>query len=133
VGFSPLPAQRADLPIWIGATADAALARAGRVAQGYQSSRTGPGVMRHRAAVIAAAAAAAGRPMPVLSSRVIVEFGPAQRPAYTLAGSPAEMLAEVHAFRDAGVTHLALDFWQTDATEIVRNMERFDREVIAAL
>lgn len=40
VFFSPLPPQGADVPIWIGATAEPALRRVGRIAQGYQATRT---------------------------------------------------------------------------------------------
>lgn len=132
IGFSPLPVQGQQLPIWIGAAADVAVARAGRIAEGYQSSRAGPDEMRHRAGIIAAAAEAAGRPMPVLSSRVSVHFDGADSPGYVLRGTTADMLDQVRAFRDAGVTQLSLDFWKTRPDEIVADMERFDREIIAA-
>jgi len=126
--FSPLPTQGPELPIWIGATAEPALRRVGRIAQGYQSTRTDADTMRERAHIIRAAADAAGRPMPILSARLGVSF---DRPGPVLAGSSEQMADQVRAFRDAGVRHLALDFRETDPDIVARAIERFDREVIA--
>src|SRR5689334_2341068 len=75
--FGPLPAQRSSLPIWIGGRNDAALARAGRLADGYHSSATSPEAFAKRVPVIRAAAEEAGRPMPTLSARVRVAPGEA--------------------------------------------------------
>jgi probable F420-dependent oxidoreductase len=133
VSFSPLPPQGASLPIWIGATAEVAVARAGRIADGYQSTSTGPAEMRERARIARSAAEAAGRPMPVLSSRVSVRFGEPEGAGALIAGSPDEMAETVMAYRDAGVSHLALDLAETDPDALARAMERFDREVIAQL
>lgn len=133
VHFSPLPTQRAELPIWIGATAEPALRRVGRIAQGYQSTRTDAATMRQRAAIIAAAAEAADRPMPTLSSRLSVAFDRPERTVPMLSGSSEEMIEQVRAYRDAGVRHLALDFRETEADAVAAAIERFDREVVAAI
>ena len=45
-------------------------------------------------------------------------------------GTPDEMAAEVRAFAAIGVEHLALAFQATDPDEVVRRVERFDREVV---
>ena len=50
-----------------------------------------------------------------------------------IAGSPDEIADRVRAYRSAGVTHLALDFVETYADALVASIQRFDREVIAAL
>ncbi|MEA2026475.1 MAG: TIGR03619 family F420-dependent LLM class oxidoreductase [Chloroflexota bacterium] len=131
--FSPLPAQGADLPVWIGATAEPALRRVGRIAQGYQSVDTSAADMRERARIIGAAAEAAGRPMPTLSTRLDVIYDQKDRPASALTGSGDDMAGQVQAFGDIGVQHLALDFGETDPDAIAKAMERFDREVIGAL
>jgi hypothetical protein len=39
------------------------------------------------------------------------------------------MAAEIRAFADLGVTHLALWFATTDPDELMARAERFDREV----
>ncbi len=133
VYFSPLPPQGADLPVWIGATAEPALRRVGRIAQGYQATGTDAATMRERVRTIAAAALEAGRPMPLLSARVGVVFGRHAPGPSVLSGTRDEMVAQVRAYRDAGVTHLALDFREVDPSALARTIERFDREVVAAL
>jgi len=44
-------------------------------------------------------------------------------------GTPEEIAAEVRAFAEVGVTHVALAFGTTDAAEVVARAERFAREV----
>ena len=90
-------------------------------------------MMREGARIIVACAQEAGRPMPVLSSRVRVDFDQASGPGAVLAGSAEAMADQVRAFADAGVGHLALDFRETDPDAVARAIERFDRDVIAAL
>jgi hypothetical protein len=60
---------------------------------------------------------------------VRVEFDGADERFFALRGSPDEMAAEVRAFADLGVSHLALWFATTDPAELVERAERFDREV----
>jgi len=62
-GFNvtPKPARPGGPPIWIGAGADVAVERAGRVADGYISSSASPKTMASRAALVRQGAEAAGR------------------------------------------------------------------------
>ncbi len=131
--FGPLPAQGAGLPIWIGGRAEPALRRVGRVADGYHASAASPGVLERRLPVIREAAEAAGRPMPLLSARVRVEFGAAAERYYAMRGTPDEIAAEVRAFADLGVEHLALAFMNLPAAELVAAAERFAAEVVPLL
>ena len=126
--FEPLPVQ-SPLPIVVGGRAEPALQRVGRVGDGYHSSSTSPAAYAERLPVIRAAAEAAGRPMPSLSARVNVVFGPSDDTSYSMRGTPEEIAAEVRAFAAVGVTHLALAFGSTDAAEVVARAERFAREV----
>jgi probable F420-dependent oxidoreductase len=110
--FGPLPAQRSSLPIWIGGRNDAALARAGRLADGYHSSATSPEAFARRIPTIRDAAHAAGRPLPTLSARVRVAFdeppeSSAVRP-YAIRGDDQEVRAEIAKWEDLGVEHLAV-------------------------
>jgi probable F420-dependent oxidoreductase len=132
VRFSPLPPQGARLPVWVGGRNEAALRRAGRLGDGYHSSASGHDQLAVRIPIIRAAAEEAGRPMPVLSARVRVHFGPHESPFYVIAGTPEQMVAEVRAFQEVGVSHLALDFAETDPHAAVVLMERFDSEVAAS-
>jgi len=126
--FEPLPAQT-PLPIVVGGRAEPALQRAGRLADGYQSSAIGPAAYGEKVAVVRAAAEAAGRPMPSLSARTRVRFDGATDSAYAMHGSPEAIAAEIRAFAALGVEHLALSFATTDPGELVARAERFDREV----
>lgn len=127
--FGPLPEKGADLPIVIGGRAEPALRRAGSLGDGYQSSASGPAQYAPRVPIIRASAEAVGRPMPWLSARVRVEFDGASS-GYAIRGSVEAMAAEIRAFADLGVTHLALWFGTTDASALVARAERFSREVI---
>jgi alkanesulfonate monooxygenase SsuD/methylene tetrahydromethanopterin reductase-like flavin-dependent oxidoreductase (luciferase family) len=127
--FRPVPAQGAALPILVGGRAEAALRRAGRVADGYHSSAASPDALSRRIPVIREAAEAAGRPMPGLSARVRVEFGPAKDRYYAMRGSAEEVAAEVRAFAELGVEQLALAFMDLPQPELVAAMERFAAEV----
>jgi len=131
--FAPLPPQGADLPIWVGAHAPKALERAGRMAQGYQSSRTSPEAMRERGRIVRAAADAVGRPMPVLSSRSRVVFDAEHGDASALSGTAEQIIGEVRTLRDAGVSQLTLDFGEVEPEAQARAMERFDREIVTPL
>lgn len=132
IRFKPLPARGEDLTIWSGGRDPRALKRAGRLAQGYHSSATGPDGYAERATVVREAAAAAGRPEPVFSARFRVKFGEHKSPFYMMSGEPDDMIAGLRAFETAGVSHVAVDFAETDADRGRDLVERFDREVAAA-
>lgn len=133
VRFAPLPVRGADVPIWFGGRDEHALRRAGRLGQGYHSSASGHDQLAVRIPIINAAAQEAGRPLPLISARVRVQFGPSEVPFYMLAGTPEQMVTEIHAFEQVGTGHMAFDFAETDPDKCVQLMERFDREVLAAL
>jgi probable F420-dependent oxidoreductase len=132
VGFGPLPAQGAALPIVVGGRSEAALTRAGRLADGYQATSSSPAQLAVRVPLIRAAADAAGRPMPALGARVRVTYGPTEPSSYQMAGTPEQIASEIQAFAEQGVSLLALDFLETDVVKSTALVERFDREVIPA-
>jgi probable F420-dependent oxidoreductase len=126
--FSPLPVQAGGPPILVGGRSGPALRRAGRLGDGYHSSALGPSQYGQRLPAVRAAAEEAGRAMPSLSARVRVEFEGSSA-GYAMRGPADEVAAEVRAFADLGVTHLALSFGTTDPAGIVARAERFAREV----
>ena len=128
--FEPLPVQGGDLPIWLGAREERALRRVGRVADAYHSSATKPAAYAPRIPIIRAAAEAAGRPMPRLSARVRLELDAGPASFYTIHGSPADAAAEIRAFAELGVDHLALAFPARDPDGIRRAVDRFTTEVV---
>ncbi|HXG26393.1 MAG TPA: TIGR03619 family F420-dependent LLM class oxidoreductase [Candidatus Binatia bacterium] len=128
--FQPLPDQGAALPIWIGARDERALARVGRLADGYHASASSPESYAQRIPVIRAAAEAAGRPMPRLSARARVEVGGERQPFYTMHGSPEEVAGEIGKFAALGVDHLVLVFQPRDPDGLGEAVEQFWREVV---
>lgn len=131
--FGPLPAQGDRLPIVVGGRDPRALRRAGALGDGYHASSRSPAQVAEAVPIVRAAAAEAGRPEPSISARVSVRFTGDVPGPYGLGGTPDDMLREVRAFEAAGVTELAVAFGQTDAERVRADMERFDREVLAAL
>jgi probable F420-dependent oxidoreductase len=131
--FLPLPPQGEELPVWVGGKDAAVLERAGRFANGYHSTTSGPAQLAVRIPVILAAAEAAGRPRPTISARVRVAFGPHEVPFFMIAGTPEQMIGELREFQALGVDHVAVDFAETDPAKLVPLVERFDSEVLAAL
>lgn len=133
VRFSPLPPQGRDLTVWVGGRAAPALRRAGRLGNGYHSSASGPAQLAVRIPVVKAAAEEAGRPAPTISARFRVGFGAHEVPFFMVAGTPEQMIGELREFAALGVDHIAVDFAETGPDRLVMLVERFDREVLAAL
>jgi probable F420-dependent oxidoreductase len=132
VRFGPLPVQGENVPIWFGGRDERALRRAGRLGQGYHSSASSPTSYEPRVPIIREAAAEAGRPEPTFSARFRVAFGKQETPFYMVSGEPDEMISEIRAFEAIGVSHVAVDFAETDPERCRDLIERFDREVVSA-
>lgn len=132
VRFGPLPAQGDAVPVWIGGRDERALRRAGHRGDGYHSTAVGPAQLAVRLPIVQAAAEEAGRPAPTISARVRVSFGAHEAPYYQMAGTAEQMINEVRAFEELGVSHLAVDFVETNPARSVELIERFDGEVASA-
>ena len=132
IRFGPLPAQGGAVPIWIGGRDERALRRAGHRGDGYHSTAVGPAQLAVRLPIVQAAAEEAGRPAPTISARVRVSFGAHEAPYYQMAGTAEQMISEVRVFEELGVSHLAVDFVETNPARSVKLIERFDGEVASA-
>jgi probable F420-dependent oxidoreductase len=133
VPMQPPPRQPGGPPIWCGGRSDAALKRAGRIADGWISYVVTPEMHRQGLATIAAAAAAAGRRLErfgtghllfarldasydkaldaataTLSQRYAMDFRRAAE-RYAALGRPEQVAERIRAFHAAGVRHLVLD------------------------
>jgi alkanesulfonate monooxygenase SsuD/methylene tetrahydromethanopterin reductase-like flavin-dependent oxidoreductase (luciferase family) len=132
--FGPLPAQRSSVPIWIGARTEPALARVGRLADGYHSSATSPEAYARRIPTIRDAAHAAGRPMPTLTARVRVSFSDQAQSSdarpYAIRGSVDEMRAEIQKWDDLNVEQLTIWFSADSPDAQVAAIERFANDVL---
>lgn len=131
--FAPVPPQGPAMPIIVGGRSDHGVRRAGRLGDGYQLSQNGPAGMAQRLPLLRAAAEEAGRPMPRLSARAQVYFGPppAGATAAALHGSPEEIGRVIDEWIALGLDELLLDIDETDPDKGVAKMERLQVEVLA--
>jgi probable F420-dependent oxidoreductase len=98
-GLAPVPIQR-PIPIWLGGMSPVAYRRMGRLADGwFPRVEPGPDLDAARA-IIAAAAAEAGRDPAAIGMEPRVRWG---------AGSTDELSRKAQRWRDAGATHLSVD------------------------
>ena len=138
----PKPVQTGGIPVWIGGHTDAAVRRAATLGDGWHPiALRPPGLLfpedyAKRAQQIAAWAREAGRdPGAVtLSVRVPMEVRPkrlkppaGERPLFQ--GTAEQVIADIRAYANAGVTHFVFDFTTQDLRLVLENLERFAREV----
>lgn len=114
--FDPLPVRREKLPILLGGNSDAAVKRAARAADAWQSTGIDPATWRERVELLRSHAG--GRSIEV-GSRV------------NLHGTADQMRDEVHAWRDVGADHLMLGLGFTEG--FVERMRLFANEVMPAI
>ena len=154
--MQPPARQPVGPPIWVGGRADAALARAGRLADGWISYVITPETYRAGLEKIAAAAEAAGRRVErfgtghllfarldetyekaldaaaaTLSHRYAMDFRRAAE-RYAALGRPEQVAAKIRAFHEAGVRHLVLDL-VGPYEERPKQIEDFARDVLPLL
>jgi len=152
LAMTPTPYQPGGPPIWCGGRSNAALRRAGRLADGYASYVVTPDMYRLALETIAAAAEQANRQLEQfstahllfariddsyeaaldaaaesLSVRYAMDFRePAKR--YAALGRPEDVAQRLAEFYDAGVRHLVMDF-VGPYEERDTQFERFSAEV----
>lgn len=138
VAFGPGPTQSGGPPIWVGGDATAALHRAGRfgaawhpVAPTVEEVRTGMDTIRQ-------AAAAAGRPRPILAPRFPMEMGqPAagQITASNLAvmrGEPEQIVESLKPYEAVGAEEIVCLFGASNPAGVLAQMEQFAGSVMPA-
>jgi probable F420-dependent oxidoreductase len=156
VAMQPPARQPGGPPIWCGGRADAALARAGRLADGWISYVVTPETYRAALAKIAAAAEAAGRrperfgtghllftrlddsyeraldaAAASLSRRYAMDFRRAAE-RYAALGRPEQVADRIRAFYEAGARHVVLDL-VGPYEERPQQIEAFARDVLPLL
>jgi probable F420-dependent oxidoreductase len=142
----PKPAQAGGIPVWIGGHTDAAVRRAAVLGDGWHPiALRPPGLLfpeeyAKRAQQLQAWAREAGRdpraitlsvrvPMEVRPTRLAVPAG--ERPLFQ--GTAEQVIGDIRAYADAGVTHFVWDFTNQDLRAVLENLERFARDVAPKL
>ena len=154
--IQPPPAQPGGPPIWCGGRADAALRRAGRLADGWMSYVVDPKRYRRSLETIAAAAAAADRKLErfgtshllfvrldkdresalafaaeFLSVRYAMDFSRAAE-RYCALGTAEEVADAIRAFHTAGMRHLVINVLAPES-EKAAHLQRFGDDVLPLL
>ena len=110
VSLSPTPVQRPRPPILLGGASEAALRRAGRLADGWISaSRHDPHQLAPAIATVRGAAEEAGRDPDLLRFVCRVATGPLHGPQSPLGGSYQQLRGATAWLADQGVTELFYD------------------------
>ena len=136
--FEPKPLQKPHPPIWVGGNSDAALRRLVDHGDGWHPLGCSPRGLAQRRARLAEQLAEAGRrPDVPLAVRLAVDFRdePWDRPVEdrrTARGTPEELRALMHAFEQAGVTHIIVDAASGDVGQVREIWDRFAKEIARA-
>jgi len=145
VSVLPKPAQGA-IPIWVGGHTDAALRRAGELADGWHPighrppARLDPVEYAEKVAVIHGWASKAGRdprditlsfraPLDLTSSRA----KPSGGDRVPFRGTAAEVIQDIKAYQAVGVSHFVFDLTPPDLRSQLAMMERFAEDVRPAV
>ena len=122
LGFAPKPVQKPHPPIWVGGNTEPGLKRAVRYGDAWHGAGSTPEQARAAAERLRALCEESGRDPATLA--VTVRTGVPLRPGAE--GEAAERLAR---YREAGVSHVALDLNLADMGRALENMERLARDV----
>jgi probable F420-dependent oxidoreductase len=129
VGIKPLPVQR-PIPVWVGGASDRALARAGRIADGWFPMAT-PGApesrdeLLHGIDVVRRAALAAGRDPAAIGMEGRVGFR----------GDPDRLADRAATWAELGATHLSVNTMRQGLSTVDEHVEALRRamEVLATV
>ncbi len=115
-GLAPLPVQR-PIPVWIGAASYRALARAGRLADGW-FPMVGPGPrLDHARERVARAATDAGRDAGALGMEGQVSW----------TGDPDKVAAHIDAWRAGGATHVSVNTMNAGLARVDDHLAALER------
>jgi probable F420-dependent oxidoreductase len=124
LGCRPRPAN-GTIPIWIGGHTGRALQRVATLGDGWHAAFPTPDALGHGITHLREACRQAGRDPATLAISARLGLS-ARRPA-------AEMLADLRALQDLGVSHVILETSMRDVAEITTTYEKFATEVRARL
>jgi probable F420-dependent oxidoreductase len=136
VAFYPKPIQQPRIPVWVGGEGAAAQRRTAQYGDAWfpYFVRTTPTELRTGVERVREQAATFGRDPDAIQLTccrpIEVTSAPVAQDAEVLRGSPEQLIEELQGYRDAGVTHLALQFMVPRWPDRVEQIARFASEVL---
>ena len=134
--FSPKPAQKEGLPIWIGGHTSRALRRVAELGDVWHPIGLRPpaglepaelATKREELIGYAKAQGRDGKAIPIhLRAPVIVS----DTESATLIGKPAKILADIEAYASVGVSHITADLVAQNAEQLMGLLDRLGKEVL---
>ena len=122
IGVAPKP-PRGTIPIWIGGHTPRAMRRVAELGEGWHAAFATPDVMKKGLVELKAACAKVGRDPADITLSVRLGLA-AKRPA-------SEVLDELKALRDVGVSHVIVETRVTSAEDMTQLLDRFTQEARA--
>jgi len=143
--LEPKPVQQPHPPIWVGGESGPSLRRAGRLGDAWYPIGTNnahllDSLPRYRAGIerLRRATEAAGRPREALALTYRVKrYGEALAPTASdgerrlFSGGERDIIGDIHALRDLGVTAIDFDFERAQADAVIAEMRAFKERVLA--
>jgi probable F420-dependent oxidoreductase len=120
LGVAPKPARR-TIPVWIGGHTEPALRRVAELGDGWHAAFPSPGELAASLARLREVCGKVGRDFTTLTLSCRVGL-PAKK-------SADELVAELRALRDLGITHVVLETRARDLADMVAVYERFAGDV----
>jgi probable F420-dependent oxidoreductase len=145
IRFEPKPAQKPYPPIWVGGESGPALRRTARIGDGWYPIGTNPqhrldSMKRYQAGVerLRRLTRDAGRDSSQVSLVYRVSAWGKSLPARAddgerrlFSGEAADIISDLRAFRDFGVSHVDFGFAGNTADAMIADMRRFREDVLA--
>ena len=142
ITFLPKPVQKPHPPIWIGGQSRRAIRRAAELGDAWHpvgaipAAPLEPAELAGNLAILRRYAERAGRnPDEIQVSMKAPLYDAATGPGNArrrFSGSPEDVLEDVHAYAEAGATHLIFDFRSPSHQETEERMARFADEIMTA-
>ncbi len=137
--FSPKPAQKAGIPIWIGGHSKRALRRAAELGDAWHpiGLRSPAGLTPHELSeskeqLYSFAEKADRDPQSIqIAFRAPVVFSDTERAPLT--GNSEQIIEDINAYGASGVDHITFDFMVTEFDRLMENLERLGKEVLPQL
>jgi probable F420-dependent oxidoreductase len=133
VTFSPMPVQQPHPPIWVGGRSRRGVRRAVEYGDFWHPSQYGPQEVARMAYYMREYSASVGRATPpqlsVRAPALTFASGPAPAQRTPMHGTAEDIIADIHAYAQAGVSHIIMEVSGDTYTDKLRAMERFVSQV----